>query len=44
VLQGLGWHKLRPRLIAGQLDSRLADGQTVKETLAGIAFWNESNL
>jgi hypothetical protein len=36
------WHKLRPRLIAGQLQARLADGQTVKETLAGIAFWNET--
>ena len=36
------WHKLRPKLIAGQLDSRLADGRTVKETLAGVAFWNET--
>ena len=36
------WHKLRPKLIAGQLDRRLADGRTVKETLAGIAFWNET--
>jgi hypothetical protein len=38
----VSWHKLRPRLIAGQLDSRLADGRTVKETLAGVAFWNET--
>ena len=36
------WRKLRPALIAGQLDSRLADGRTAKETLAGIAFWNET--
>jgi len=36
------WHKLRPLLAAGQLDGRLADGRTVKETLAGIAFWNET--
>lgn len=36
------WHKLRSRLIAGQLDTRLADGRTVKETLAGVAFWNET--
>jgi hypothetical protein len=36
------WRKLRPRVAAGQLDSRLADGRTVKETLAGIAFWNET--
>jgi hypothetical protein len=36
------WHKLRPRLIADQLDSQLADGRTVKETLAGVAFWNET--
>jgi hypothetical protein len=38
----VSWHKLRPALIAGQLGSRLADGRTVKETLAGIAFWNET--
>jgi hypothetical protein len=36
------WHGLRPRLTAGQLDTRLADGRTVKETLAGVAFWNET--
>jgi hypothetical protein len=36
------WHGLRPRLIAGELDGRLADGRTVKEALAGIAFWNET--
>jgi hypothetical protein len=36
------WHKLRPKLIAGQLDRRLADGRTVKETLAAVAFWNET--
>jgi hypothetical protein len=36
------WHKLRRALIAGQLDNRLADGRTVKETLASIAFWNET--
>jgi hypothetical protein len=36
------WHGLRPRLIAGQLDGRLADGRTVKEALAGVAFWNET--
>jgi hypothetical protein len=36
------WHNLRPTLIAGQLGSRLADGLTVKETVAGIAFWNET--
>jgi len=38
----VSWSKLRPKLIAGQLDSRLPDGRTVKETLAGIAFWNET--
>jgi len=36
------WHKLRPALIPGQLDSRVADGRTVKESLATIAFWNET--
>jgi hypothetical protein len=36
------WHSLRPALMAGQLDGRLADGRTVKERLAGIAFWNET--
>jgi hypothetical protein len=36
------WHRLRPALKAGHLDSRLADGRTVKETLAGVAFWNET--
>ncbi len=38
----VSWRKLRPKLIAGQLHSRLADGRTVKETVAGIAFWNET--
>jgi hypothetical protein len=36
------WRSLRPRLAAGRLDGRLADGWTVKETLADIAFWNET--
>jgi hypothetical protein len=36
------WRRLRPRLAVGQLDARLADGLSVKETLAGIAFWNET--
>ena len=36
------WRKLRPRLIGDHLDGRLADGRTAKETLANIAFWNET--
>src|SRR5215469_458318 len=38
----VSWQKLRPKLAADGLDGRLADGQTVRETLAGIAFWNET--
>lgn len=38
----VSWRKLRPRLAADRLDDRLADGQTIKETLADIAFWNET--
>lgn len=36
------WHGLRPALIVGQLGSPLADGRTVKETVACVAFWNET--
>lgn len=38
----VSWQELRPRLAPGTLDDRLADGRTIRETLAGIAFWNET--